>query len=128
MPKYKWSTPDETWLDPAAGLGNFHAVVVERLMTNNIPYKHIIEKQLYFIELNPESCRLIKEIFDPNQEYNLNLVCADALDPKHSGWDDVGYMWDDDDKESRKTRHATLENKEKNVKAGRCIMGRPLDI
>ena len=24
---------------------------------------------------------------------DLNIICADALDPAHTGWSDVGYMW-----------------------------------
>ena len=25
---------------------------------------------------------------------NNNIVCANALDPNHNGWNDVGYMWE----------------------------------
>jgi type I restriction-modification system DNA methylase subunit len=101
LPDDVWTNPNKTWLDPAAGLGNFHAVVAERLMKSLATqiknkekrYKHILENQLYFIELNPKSVSLIKQIFDPHHKYKLNLVCADALDPNHKGWAKVGYMW-----------------------------------
>ena len=74
-----WSNQNQTWLDPAAGIGNFHSVVLERLEANGIPKKHIIENQLYFIELDEQSAKHIKEIFDPNDEYDMNIACCDAL-------------------------------------------------
>ncbi len=111
LPEEVWSDPNNnTWLDPAAGLGNFHAVVAERLMANGIEYKHIIENQLYFIELNPESCKIIAQIFNPENKYKMNLVCADALDSNHPGWDEVGYMWN---KENKLKRQGKIKLKEK---------------
>jgi len=112
LPWIIWNDPNKTWLDPAAGLGNFHCVVVERLMVGLTEwepneekrYKHIVEKQLYFVELNPDSFKLIKKIFDPKKKYNMNIVCADALDPDHPGWDDVGYMWDEQDLKRRQNK------------------------
>ena len=97
-----WFDPNKTWLDPCAGLGNFHCVVVERLMESlkefepdeEKRYKHIIENQLYFIELNPRSAVWIRRLFNPEKKYKMNLVCADALDPEHPGWNKVGYMWE----------------------------------
>lgn len=114
LPLKIWTDSEKTWLDPAAGLGNFHCIILERLMEglkekipdNEKRYKHIVEKQLYFIELNPKSCEIIKKIFNPNSKYKLNLVCADTLDSDHSGWDEVGYMWDENDKKERKFRQA----------------------
>ena len=80
FPLSVWFDKNKTWLDPAAGLGNFHSIVLDRLSSiGNISEKHIIENQLYFIEINPESCKLIKMIFDPNNEYNMNIYCGDAL-------------------------------------------------
>jgi len=112
LSKELWSDSNKTWLDPAAGLGNFHAVVAERLMKSLATqitdkeerYKHIIEKQLYFIELNPESVEIIKRIFNPQQKHKLNLVCADALDKNHPGWNEIGYMWDEQDLRRRKNK------------------------
>ncbi len=105
LPRNIWNDSIKTWLDPAAGLGNFHAVILERLMEGLVDmpdekerYKHIVENQLYFVEINPESARLIKEIFNPNNEYDMNIACADALDENHFGWDEIGYMWDENDK------------------------------
>ena len=106
LPKRVWTDPKKTWLDPAAGLGNFHSIVVERLMVGlsewepneEQRYKHIIENQLYFIELNPRSAVWIRRLFNPNKTYKMNLVCADSLDKDHPGWNKVGYMWDENDK------------------------------
>ena len=120
LPNHLWKDPTKTWLDPAAGLGNFHCVVLERLMVGlsdfisdeQLRYKHIIENQLYFIELNPRSAVWIRRLFNPNRQYHMNLVCADALDPDHPGWDKVGYMWDDNDKGYRLTRRAIKKSKD----------------
>ena len=112
LPDDVWSDSNKTWLDPAAGLGNFHCVVVERLMVGLAEfepneekcYKHIIEKQLYFVELNTESAEIIQEVFNPKGLYKLNLVCANTLDENHPGWDEVGYMWDEADKKRRQNK------------------------
>jgi len=87
FPKDIWTDPNKTWLDPCAGIGNFHAVVLERLMkrlkdwepNEELRYKHIVEEQLFFIEINPESCDIIEELFNPDKKYKLNLKCCDAL-------------------------------------------------
>ena len=109
LSKDVWSDPNKTWLDPAAGLGNFHCVVLERLLvglTNfesneEKRYKHIIENQLYFIELNPRSAVWIRRFFNPGntktRKYKMNLVCADHLDDAHPGWDHRGFDWEKDD-------------------------------
>jgi len=87
VPKDVWKNPHETWLDPCAGLGNFHCIVLERLLISLSDWESDIEKRY-------------KHII----EYKMNLVCADSLDPDHPGWDEVGYMWDEDDKEIIKSR------------------------
>jgi hypothetical protein len=124
LPENIWYDPEKTWIDPAAGLGNFFAVVVERLMKGlkkKIPnekerFKNIIERQLYFVELNPESARLIKEIFDPFDEYKMNIANADFLDEDHPGWDEVGYKWDEDDKKRRQNKKRIEQIKTKFIK------------
>ncbi len=35
--------------------------------------KHILEKQIYMGELNKKNCFVIKQIFNINDEYKLNL-------------------------------------------------------
>jgi len=73
LPKNVWSNPDLKWLDPANGIGNFPIIAYYKLMKgleSNKDYedknkrsKHIIEKMLYMVELNPVNSRLCKKIF-----------------------------------------------------------------
>ena len=84
IPPHLWSDPTKKWLDPAAGFGNFPMVVYARLMTGlvaRIPdpaerSRHIIERMLYMVEYNPESCARIREIFGTT----ANLSCGSFLD------------------------------------------------
>ena len=85
LPKHLWSDPTKKWLDPAAGFGNFPMVVYQRLMTGLATHypdsaerrRHIIERMLYMVEYNPESCARIREIFGSA----ANLHCGSFLDP-----------------------------------------------
>lgn len=69
------------------GRGNFSLCLYFRLMEGlkNVIIdkkerkKHIIENMLYMAELNEESVRICKRIFDINDEYKLNLYVGDAL-------------------------------------------------
>ncbi|ARF10350.1 putative site-specific DNA-methyltransferase [Hokovirus HKV1] len=77
-----------TWYDPTAGMGNFHIAIYYKLMEglkdkikdDNLRKKHIIENQLYFGELNKKNCLVIKQIFNINNEYKLNLYNGNTLD------------------------------------------------
>ncbi len=44
--------------------------------------KHIIEKQIYMGELNKKNCSMIRQIFNINNEYKLNLHEGDTLNVK----------------------------------------------
>ncbi|ARF10089.1 restriction-modification methylase [Indivirus ILV1] len=88
--KYKkniWNEKDLTWFDPAAGMGNFPIAIYYKLMNGlkgSIPNekqrkKHIIENMLYMSELNKKNCYVIKQIFNINNEYKLNLYEGDSL-------------------------------------------------
>lgn len=65
-----WKKPDVKILDPAAGIGNFPLKIYPRLMEGlkkKIPdeyerKKHILEKVLYSVELNPVNSTLLKRI------------------------------------------------------------------
>jgi hypothetical protein len=62
---------DHMWLDPSAGIGHFPVVVFFRYMeglAHKIPdpvkrAKHIIERLLYMVEINPDNVRRCKAIF-----------------------------------------------------------------
>lgn len=83
-----WENENLTWYDPAAGMGNYPIAIYYKLM-NGLKYKfpnetdrkkHIIEKQLFMGELNKKNCFIIKQIFNINDEYNLNLYEGNTLD------------------------------------------------
>ena len=71
LPKKVWSDPSLVWLDPANGIGNFPVVVYYKLMDGLKKVfpneakrsKHIIEKMLFMIELNPVNVSICKKIF-----------------------------------------------------------------
>lgn len=58
-------------------------------------------KTIYGCELDPknaEECRLRLLKGSISRELRAivdhNIICADALDPKHEGWKDVGFYWE----------------------------------
>jgi hypothetical protein len=89
LPKEVWSNPDNKWLDPANGIGNFPLVAYYRLMyglkdvvkDREERSKHIIENMLYMVELNPINCEVCKKIFKMiDGKANPNIVTADFLE------------------------------------------------
>lgn len=68
-------------------MGNFSIAIYYKLfegLKKKIPdnekrKKHIIEKQLFMGELNKKNCYIIKQIFNINDEYSLNLYEGDTL-------------------------------------------------
>lgn len=87
LPKEVWIKKDLTWFDPAAGMGNFPIAVYLRLMESLKEFfpekedrkRHIIEKMLYMAEINKKNCYIIREIFNINKDYKLNLYEGDTL-------------------------------------------------
>ncbi len=77
-----------TWYDPAAGMGNYPIAIYYKLMDglkekipNYIERKtHIIEKQLYMGELNKKNNLIIKQIFNINNDFKLNLYEGNTLE------------------------------------------------
>lgn len=86
LPKEVWKDSTKKWLDPCAGIGNFPAVIITKLMKSlknefldtESRYKHIIENMIYMCEFQKESAQKIYEIFSDG-EYNLNLYIGDTL-------------------------------------------------
>ena len=82
-----WSDEKITWYDPATGMGNYPIAIYYKLMeglklkipNNTLRQKHIIEKQLFMGELNKKNCFVIKQIFNINNEFRLNLYEGDTL-------------------------------------------------
>jgi len=87
IPEAILEDPISTYFDPCAGIGNFFAVLLEEKLMHSLKdwepndklrYKHIVENQLFFNEINQESCEFIETLFNPNGEYKLNLQKHDA--------------------------------------------------
>ena len=87
LPKETWKNKNLKWLDPATGMGNFPIAVYLRLMEGlkdeikdmKARKKHILENMLYMSELNKKNVLVCKQIFDINNEYNLNIYEGDSL-------------------------------------------------
>ena len=85
-----WTNEKLTWYDPATGMGNYPIAIYYKLiegLKTKIPNeelrkKHIIEKQLYMGELNKKNCFVVKQIFNINNTYKLNLYEGDTLNVK----------------------------------------------
>lgn len=124
LPKDVWHDPTLTWLDPAAGIGNFPIIVYLELMkglksphikvkypekmkginlsSNESIRKHILENMLFMSELNSKNVNILNKIFcvkTGTSGYDLNIHKGDTLklDIK-SKWDkrlkENGYMFD----------------------------------
>lgn len=87
IPQEYFSDPTKTFFDPCAGKGNFPVKIIQRLMVGLeelFPskldrYKHIVENQLFMAEYQPESCEFIKQTFNPDGRFRLNLYQGDTL-------------------------------------------------
>ena len=87
FPSDVWSDPTKTWFDPAAGHGNFHVIILQRLF-DGLSYqilderdrvKHIVEEQLYFAECQEESANNIKRLFSFNGLCKPNVYIGNTL-------------------------------------------------
>jgi len=88
LPEEVWSDPTKTWLDPSCGTGNFLLEVYRRLMDSLVDIipneqerkKHILENQIHGVELQERNVILCNMRLDPNDEYDIHIDCADALE------------------------------------------------
>lgn len=104
--------PSKTFLDNSCGNGQFLFAVMKRKMWWSMKeggrpafkaHKQALST-IYGCELDPinaENCRLRLLKGSVSKELRAivdhNIVTADALDPKHDGWKDVGFYWSKDD-------------------------------
>jgi site-specific DNA-methyltransferase (adenine-specific) len=87
LPIGVWSNPNLKWFDPANGVGNFPAIIIQRLMVglkewepnDKKRYKHILEKMIYVCDISSKNMFLYLNIFDPNNEYNMNYFKGSFL-------------------------------------------------
>ncbi len=80
--------PTSTFLDPCAGFGSYSIILIEKLMyvlkewepNTEKRWKHILENQIFMVEIQKESCEIIERLFNPSGKYKLNLYNQSFLD------------------------------------------------
>lgn len=99
LPQEFFTSTDKTILDNSCGNGNFLVKILEWRMKNNISHLDSL-KTIYGIELDFNNAKECKERLSLGSKskkiwevLNNNIICANALDPNHEGWNNVGYMW-----------------------------------
>jgi len=86
LPAAIWKRSDTKWLDPAAGTGNYSALVYSRLMESlrgEFPdetkrKQHILGNMLYMVEINPSNVHTMRRLFGAR----ANISLADFLEQK----------------------------------------------
>lgn len=72
IPKEYWNEKNIKILDPCCGNGNFHVVCHNMIKTyTNRSSKDIIEKSLYFNDINEERIKNVKDVFNNNNKLNI---------------------------------------------------------
>jgi hypothetical protein len=90
LPAEVWTNKDLKWLDPAVGIGNFPAAIVDRLMVglkdeilvDSDRYKWIMEEMLYMCDISIKNLFLLYKLFDANNEFKLNVYRGSFLEDK----------------------------------------------
>lgn len=88
LPESVWSNPNLKWLDSCAGFGVFSGVILDRLMVGlsdlikceNERYKYIVENMIYAAEIQAKNTFMLMCIFDPEDEYDMNVYTGSFLD------------------------------------------------
>ncbi len=73
-----WKTPKKVF-EPCAGKGGFLIDIVDRFLEGGLDYKTIVEKCLYFADINPTNIYICKLLLDPHGSYALNYYQGDTL-------------------------------------------------
>ena len=104
IPRSDFKNHLRTFLDNSCGNGQFLIEILERKLSNDISHYQALST-IYGVELdadNAEECRLrlLKGSTDPSLRaiVDHNIITADALDPDHPGWSEVGFYWEKEDK------------------------------
>jgi ribosomal protein L30E len=84
VPSAFWTSPKKV-LEPCCGKGGFLLDVIDLFMTH-LPisdpeekYKTIIEKCLFFADINPLNIYICRLLLDPAKKYKLNVFEGDSL-------------------------------------------------
>ena len=103
LPQEELLDPTKTVADIAGcGNGNFLIEVLNRRIKAGVPHKDAL-RTIYGVDImedNIQECKERLSLGSKDKEIwdilNHNIICADALNPKHQGWREVGYMWSKD--------------------------------
>lgn len=87
LPEEVWNNSNLKWLDPAVGIGNFPAAILDRLMiglSDEIKdelerRKYILEEMLYFCDISIKNLFLLYKLFDCDNEFKLNVYRGSFL-------------------------------------------------
>lgn len=87
IPEEFWKTPKKVF-EPCAGKGGFVIDIIDRFMIGlkdaipdeNERHKTIVEKCLYFSDINPTNIFICKLLVDPYNQYKLNYNEGDTLE------------------------------------------------
>ena len=79
LPPDVWFDPNKTWLEPAAGDGNFLVEVKARLLQAGHPERHVLNHQLFSIELLDDNHYVLQHRLGYLQEEDGFLVPGPAL-------------------------------------------------
>lgn len=87
LPIDVWYNKNLKWLDPCSGMGNFPIAIYLRLnetLKEQIPNdadrkKHILNNMLYMCEINKKNVLITKQIFDVNNDFDINIYNGDSL-------------------------------------------------
>lgn len=90
LPKTFWQNPNRLVLEPCAGKGGFLYDLFLKFMhslRHKIPdktkrHKHIVEKILYFADINKRNVKKCCRLLDPDGKYKLNYYVGDTLGDK----------------------------------------------
>lgn len=94
IPLHVWKNPTTKWLDPAAGNGNFIAMIYKKLLhtlKQAIPNmkkrkQHILKNMLYMVEINPKNVRKLLDLFGKT----ANISKADFITERGKWSQDLG--------------------------------------
>jgi type I restriction-modification system DNA methylase subunit len=100
FPQEMFSDSKKTLLDNSCGNGNFLIEALHRKIKCHLSHLEAL-KTIYGIEIdevNVAECKQRLSLGSTDKDIwtvlNHNIICADTLDSTHSGWEDVGYMWE----------------------------------
>lgn len=93
LPKSFWTRPRKVF-EPACGKGGFLIDIISRFMiglqerykTPKKRYRIIVEKCLYWADINPVNVFICKLLLDPDSKYKLNYHQGDTLEFDTTKW------------------------------------------